>query len=158
MYINARILLSLSLTLHMLPAFAEPQSAQAQTQSRPTTPTKKTGHFLRAGEVGYGTKIANLPESYPLPVPPGATAGLMQNVVTEKGTGYYLRLHAQHSRSELIDWYLSQLKSSGWRVEQPVHSDKAVSVSCNKQNGPAALIMFFNAPKGGTEIITNVTP
>lgn len=154
---------ALIIVLNTLPSGAEPGKSQSQTQvqrqaATGTKPNNQNAHFLREGEVGYGTRLLKVPDNYPLPVPPGATQGLSESVVGDKGNnGFYLRLHSPHTRSELIDWYLVQLKNSGWKVEQPLPNGKGMAVTGTKPGGGGAVIIFYNSPKGGTEITTNGT-
>ena len=156
---KVRVLAIAALLLAVAPASAAPTSAKpsATATAQPYRPQQR-GHFLQQGEVGYGMKSDKHPENYPLPIPPGASAGLAQNVVTTNGTGYYLRIHAQHSQGDLVDWYMAQLRAGGWKVEIPVPSGRGTAVSCSKANGPSALIMFYSDAKGETDVITNVTP
>lgn len=156
-------LAAIIMVLNTIPAGAEAVQSSPQTlQQTRTTVGNRAGnqyaHFLRQGEVGYGTRLMKLPDNYPLPVPPGATQDLSQSVVSDRGNnGFYLRMHAPHTRSELIDWYLAQLKSSGWQVDQPLPSDQGMAITANRPNGSGAVLIFYNAPKGGTDIITNGT-
>lgn len=150
---------SVSLVL-LIVAIAMP-SVQAQNQASKTAAKQQspTAHFLRQGEEGYSTRVSKVSDRYPLPIPPGATPGLAYQNTTDKGnTGDYLRLHSPHSRSELIDWYIAQLKSLGWKVDQPLPSGPAMTMSAVKPNVGSATLSFLPAspPETGCDILTNV--
>ncbi len=158
MYRNAHLWLFLLLILNTVPALAQ-QSAPQRPPGRvtPLNQQNPNAHFLKQGELGFSKKVPGVPEGYPLPVPPGAVLSLADSVVTASGgNGYYVRFHAPHSRTELVHWYLVQLKSGGWNFKDPAPDGLKVGLTCSRGNC-SAIVSFFEAPNGGTDIVSTAS-
>lgn len=134
-----------------LPAFST-QSAPESINVAPSRPAR----FLNRGDIGYGTIVDKIGD-YTLPIPPGAVAGLRQSVATARGQGWYMRLHALHNQSDLVDWYGAQLRAGGWKVAAPEQIGSKTSLSATRADGTSTVILFVSTPKSGTDVITTLS-